>query len=141
MDKPLVYVTYIATTPEKLWQALTDEAFTQQYWGGNRIRSDWQVGSSVEAIDDKGEVDWEGEVLESEPPYRLGYTSQSPNTPDLQPTRVLFQIEAIGTRVKLTLIHENLETQSVMAMSQGWSAKLFSLKRLLEAEEFLVIAA
>jgi uncharacterized protein YndB with AHSA1/START domain len=141
MDKPLVYVTYIATTPENLWQALTDETFTQQYWGSNRIRSDWQVGSPVESIDEEGNIEWEGEVLEAEPPHRLAYTFQSPHSPDPQPTHVLFQIEAIGTQVKLTLIHENIAPQSVMIMSQRWSATLFSLKRLLEAEEFLVIAA
>ena len=48
MNEPkFVYVTYIATTPEKLWQALTDGAFTERYWFGTRIESDWTLGARV----------------------------------------------------------------------------------------------
>lgn len=72
MDKPqFVYVTYIATTPEQLWDALTSEEFTQKYWGGRRIQSDWQVGSPVKPVKENGDSDWEGEVLESDP--RIGF--------------------------------------------------------------------
>ena len=75
MDKPkFVYVSYIATTPEKLWQALTSGEFTRQYWGGRRIQSDWQVGSVVKHLGEDGGIDWEGKVLVSEPPRLLSYT-------------------------------------------------------------------
>jgi uncharacterized protein YndB with AHSA1/START domain len=82
MAKPtLVYVTYIATTLEKLWEALTSEAFIQQYWGDGQLQSDWQVGSSVQHVNQDGESDWQGEVLQSEPPHRLSYTFQPFNVP------------------------------------------------------------
>jgi uncharacterized protein YndB with AHSA1/START domain len=72
MDKPrFVYVTYVATTVEKLWQALTDGEFTRRYWGGRRIASDWQVGSPVKHVREDGGVDWQGEVLQSERPRLL----------------------------------------------------------------------
>ena len=77
MDKPtFVYVTYIATTPEQLWDALTSESFTQQYWQDGQLQSDWQVGSSVQHVGSDGESNWQGEVLQSEPPHRLTYSFQ-----------------------------------------------------------------
>ncbi|NJO40281.1 MAG: ATPase [Cyanobacteria bacterium CRU_2_1] len=140
-DKPqFVYVTYIATTPEQLWDALTSEAFTQQYWGGRRIQSDWRVGSPVEPVEDDGDSDWEGEVLESDPPHRLSYTFQSPGSNAAHPTRVVFDLQPIGSTVKLTLTHDDLDTKGFMAISQGWSASLSSLKSLLERKP-LVLAA
>jgi uncharacterized protein YndB with AHSA1/START domain len=142
MDKPqFVYVTYIATTPEKLWKALTGEEFTQKYWGGRRIQSDWQVGSPVKHIKDDGDSDWEGEVLESDPPHRLSYTFQSPGSNEEHPSCVVFELEPNGSTVKLTLTHDNLDAQGFMAISRGWSAILSSLKSLLETGEPLVFAA
>jgi uncharacterized protein YndB with AHSA1/START domain len=74
MSKPAtVYVTYIASTRQKLWQALTDAEFTRQYWFG-RVVSDWQVGSKVEYHGANGNVGWEGRVLESDEPNLLSYT-------------------------------------------------------------------
>ena len=61
----IVYVTYIATTAEKLWEALTDGEFTRRYWGGRRIQSDWKVGSPVRHVREDGGIDWQGEVLQS----------------------------------------------------------------------------
>lgn len=142
MDKPqFVYVTYIATTPEKLWEALTGEEFTQKYWGGRRIQSNWRVGSPVKPVKDDGDSDWEGEVLESDPPHRLSYTFQSPGATEAHPSRVLFELEPNGSTVKLTLTHDNLDTRGYMALSRGWSAILSSLKSLLETGEPLVFAA
>jgi uncharacterized protein YndB with AHSA1/START domain len=136
MDKPtFVYVTYIATTLEQLWDALTDEAFTQQYWGEGQLQSDWQVGSSVEHINPDGEPDWQGEVLQAEPPYRLAYSVQQFDEMDLPPSRVRFELKQSGTTVKLTLIHDRLDTQSCMALSSHWTTRLSDLKRLLELEE------
>ena len=77
-EKPsFVYVTYIATTPEKLWQALTDGTLTRQYWYGRRVESDWKVGSTVTfwyETEDGEAVSDRGIVLESKPPRRLSYT-------------------------------------------------------------------
>lgn len=141
MDKPtFVYVTYIATTLEKLWEALTSEAFTQQYWGDG-LQSDWQVGSSVQHLNQDGESDWQGEVLQSEPPYRLAYTFQSLDAIEAQPSRVRFELEQYGATVKLTLIHDRLDIQSCMNASHRWTAKLSYLKRLLEIEDVLALVA
>jgi uncharacterized protein YndB with AHSA1/START domain len=136
MDRPtFVYVTYIATTLEQLWDALTDEAFTQQYWGEGQLQSDWQVGSSVQHINPDGEPDWQGEVLQSEPPHRLAYSFQQSDEIDLPPSRVRFELKQAGATVKLTLIHDRLDTQSCMTANSQWTSYLADLKRLLELEE------
>jgi uncharacterized protein YndB with AHSA1/START domain len=68
MNKPtFVYVTYIATTLEQLWEAIVSEEFTQQYWSFGQLQSDWQVGSSVQHVNQDGETESVGEVLESSP--------------------------------------------------------------------------
>jgi uncharacterized protein YndB with AHSA1/START domain len=153
MDKPtFVYVTYIATTLEQLWEALTSEAFTAQYWGDGQLQSEWQVGDSVEHVNAQGELDWQGTVLQSERPHRLTYTVQPSNpsldeadTPiDLHPSRVRFQLEQAGQTVKLTLIHDRLDmrldAQSCMILNQHWIVTLANLKRLLEAIALEAIA-
>src|SRR5215471_13777937 len=74
MPKPeFIYVTYIETTPEKLWQALTDSDFTRRYWFDTEVRSNWKVGSPF-ALVMNGEVTDTGEILEADPPRRLSYT-------------------------------------------------------------------
>src|ERR1700747_785134 len=75
MSKPeFIYVTYIETTPEKLWHALTDGDFTARYWFGARLRSDWKVGSSFEMVRSDGTVSDAGKVVEVDPPRKLAYT-------------------------------------------------------------------
>jgi len=141
MDKPtFVYVTYIATTLEQLWEAITSVAFTQQYWEGE-LQSDWQVGSSVQQIDRDGESEGIGEVLESQPPYLLSYTFGSSNVTGAVPDRVRFELEQYGATVKLTLIHDRLDTQSCMRVSRRWTASLSYLKRLLEIEDVFALVA
>jgi uncharacterized protein YndB with AHSA1/START domain len=140
-EKPsFVYVTYIATTPEKLWQALTDGALTRQYWYGRRVESDWKVGSTVtfwydaedgEAVSDRGIV------LESDPPRRLSYTWHVEFAEELRdehPSRVTLEIEPNGKEVKLTLIHDEFEPGSKIleGVRSGWPAILASLKTMLE---------
>lgn len=140
MDKPtFVYVTYIATTIEQLWEAITSESFTQQYWQDEQLQSDWQVGSSVQQTNADGELEETGEVLQSEPPYRLAYTLQPLDA--TAPSRIRFMLDQHGAKVKLTLIHDRLDTQSYMSMSHNWSVRLSTLKRLLELEMAIVFAA
>lgn len=142
MAKPtFVYVTYIATTLEKLWEALTSEAFTQQYWGDGQLQSDWQVGSFVQHVNQDGESEGIGQVLQSEPPHRLAYTFGSPGATEVQPSRVRFELEQYGATVKLTLIHDRLDAQSCMNVSRRWTASLSYFKRLLEIEEVLALVA
>jgi uncharacterized protein YndB with AHSA1/START domain len=148
MDKPtFVYVTYIATTLEQLWDDLTSAAFTQQYWGDGQLQSNWQVGDSVQHVNSEGEPDWQGEVLQSERPYRLAYSVQSSDAadisdafddPEVHLSRVRFELEQYEHTVKLTLIHDRLDTQGCLTASYRWPASLSYLKRLLEIEVRLV---
>ncbi len=131
-----VYVTYISTTPEKVWSALQDAEMTKLFWGRARNVSDWQVGSTWTHgnYDDANDIDVTGKVVESEPPKRLVVTWQSAKAPDDPPSRVTYLIESVFGAVRLTVIHDELVPGSAMlkGVSSGWPAILSSLKTLLE---------
>jgi uncharacterized protein YndB with AHSA1/START domain/DNA-binding transcriptional ArsR family regulator len=134
-DKPtFVYVTYIESTPEKVWQALTDPDLTAQYWGHRNV-SDWQVGSGWEhqRTDGTGIADVIGTVDESSPPTRLVTTWADPEDATAEPSRVTFDIEPYGQIVRLTVTHENLADEVDRdAVAAGWPAVLSNLKSLIE---------
>jgi uncharacterized protein YndB with AHSA1/START domain len=137
MSKPeFVYVTYIETTPEKLWHALTDGNFTERYWFGARLRSDWKVGSSFEMVRSDGAVSDAGKVIEVDPPRRLAYTfvNLSDRYKNEFPALATFDLEPHGTLVKLTLTHQGFAEGSKFldGISKGWPAILSSLKSILE---------
>ena len=138
MDRPaFVYVTYIATTPEKLWEALTDGEFTRRYWGGRRIESDWNVGSPVRHVREDRGIDWQGEVLQSERPRLLSYRFHmqiSNEHRGERPSRVTFELQPMGSVVRLTLTHEDFDPDSrtYETTRHGWPAIMSSLKSLLE---------
>ena len=115
MTKPsFVYVTYIRTSPEKLWQALTDGSVTRQYWAGRRVESDWTVGAPVTFWFD-GKVSDSGKVLECDPPRRLSYSFHVEFVEALRsepPSRVTFEIEKLDAQVKLTVTHDEFEPGS-----------------------------
>src|SRR4051812_10342321 len=153
-DKPsFVYTTYITTTPERLWQALTDPTFTKRYWGLS-FDTDWQPGSKMiwdhvgVRIDDPEQV-----VLEAEPYRRLAYPWHT-FTPELTESldltdevraritaeprsKVSFDIEDLDGRVRLTVLHEGFERDSVVVtmVGGGWPRVLSDLKTLLETGE------
>ena len=148
-----VYTTYIKTTPERLWQALTDPAFTRRWWQTS-FETDWKVGSPM-VWDNNGITiaDPEQVVLESEPHRRLAYTWHT-FTPELKSrfgmdeelfaklaaerrSRVTFDIEPAGDLVKLTVIHDDFDPGSTAAtmVRNGWPVFLSSLKTLLETGE------
>lgn len=136
-----VYVTYIESTPERVWHALTDAELTGEFWGHRNI-SDWQVGSRWEhvRVDGSGAVDVVGKVLESVPPTKLVITFDDPNEPERMegPSRVTFDIEAYGEIVRLTVTHENLATATHYEnVSMGWPAVMANLKSLLETGHVL----
>jgi len=137
MNEPkFVYVTYIATTPQKLWKALTEGAFTRQYWFGQSIESDWALGSRV-VFRSGSEVHDYGEVLECEPCRRLSYSWHVEYHEVFRrekPSRVTSELEPMGNEVKLTVTHEQFEPGSRVrdAVSNGWPLILASLKSLLE---------
>ncbi|MGA9456010.1 MAG: SRPBCC family protein [Pseudolabrys sp.] len=142
MSRPsFIYVTYINSTPERVWQALTDPAFTRKYWVNHRNASDWKVGSEWrhEDYDDASLVDIAGHVVESAPPRHLVLTWVPPKDAEIphKVSRVTFDIETYGDGVRLTVTHSELEPDSAMlsGISRGWPLVLSSLKTLLETGE------
>jgi uncharacterized protein YndB with AHSA1/START domain len=129
------YVTYIDTSAEALWEALTSPDFTRQYWGGRSIQSDWTVGSRVVHLRENGEFDWHGEILQCERPEVLSYSFQGPEDDDPE-SRVTFELEPYGSVIRLTVTHTDLaDRKEYNGISQGWPAILSSLKSLLERGE------
>jgi uncharacterized protein YndB with AHSA1/START domain len=140
-DRPtFVYVTYIHSTPENVWHALTDAELTGAYWGHHNV-SDWQPGSRWEhqRSDGSGIADVVGTVLETAPPRRLVMTFDAPGEqPPGGPSTVTFEIEPYRDIVRLTVTHENLADQDAYhAVSAGWPAVLANLKSLLETGQVL----
>jgi uncharacterized protein YndB with AHSA1/START domain len=138
-----IYVSYIETTPEKLWEALTSSDFTKRYWWDTRVVSDWKVGSPFSLVLNGRTTDV-GEVLEAERPRRLSYTFRhilNEAARNERPSRVTFVLEPHGKLVKLTLTHEDFAEDSVVidGISKGWPAIMSSLKSLLESGEALII--
>jgi uncharacterized protein YndB with AHSA1/START domain len=144
MSKPeFVYVTYIETTPEKLWEALTNSEFTKRYWFGSEVRSDWKVGSPFALVTD-GKTTDSGEILVADPPRRLSYTFKHQLFEELRNepvTKVVFAIEPHGKIVKLTVTHEGFVEGGKLlgAVSNGWPAILSGLKSLLETGHVVAI--
>ena len=137
-----VYVTYIRTTPEKLWQALLEPEFTRQYWAGTWQESEWKVGASWKIMIPDGRLGDHGEVLEIDPPRRLVLSWQNEFMPELRDegfSRLTYELEPQGTSVKLTVIHEidRPDSKLIGAVSEGWPHILASLKSLLETGESL----
>jgi uncharacterized protein YndB with AHSA1/START domain len=134
MSKPeFVYTTYIETTAEKLWNALTDGDFTESYWFGHRVTSNWRVGSPY-GFANEGKPTVEGKVLESDPPRRLAYTwnNRKDAAKGEGTSRVTFDIEPLGKAVKLTVTHDQLEEKTLRDISGGWPLVIASLKSMLE---------
>jgi uncharacterized protein YndB with AHSA1/START domain len=153
-----VYTTYIRTTPEQLWRALTEPAFTRRYWGGTALESDWQVGSPIKLQNgpDQEFKDVDQQVLAYDPYTLLSYswhTYQPEHAPLFgwddaelaehtreQRSKVTFELEPAGETVKLTVTHDGFEPGSPMLeavsgkrdFSGGWPQLLADLKTLLE---------
>ncbi len=156
VDKPaFIYTTYIQTTPERLWQALTEPAFTERYWAIT-FDSAWKPDSTM-AWHTRGLTiaDSEQVVLESQPYSRLSYTwhtftpewadsldlaDDARNRLAAEPrSKVTFEIEPLGEQVKLTVIHDDLEPGGITGslISQGWPRVVANLKTLLETGDAL----
>lgn len=139
-ELPFIYVVYIRTTPERLWEALTNPEFTRQYWGGLSNVSDWKKGAKWQLVarDENDDVYVVGEVLESVPPKRLVLTWADPDdTADR--SRVTFEIEPIEDMVRLNVLHGDFTAGSDMKgkISGGWPRVLSSLKSYLETGKAL----
>jgi uncharacterized protein YndB with AHSA1/START domain len=138
-----VYVTYIRTTPERLWSALTDADFTARYWLGARAESEWKVGSSWRLAFADGRIADTGEIVEIDPPKRLVIQWRNEFKPELKAegySRCTIELEPAGDAVKLTITHEmdRAESKFIQAVSGGWPLILSNLKSLLETGEIAV---
>jgi uncharacterized protein YndB with AHSA1/START domain len=132
-----VYVSYIRTTPEKLWAALTDAAFIKQYWFGMHCECKWTAGSSWTLISGDGQIFDSGEIVEAEPPRRLVIRWQHQNRPELKaegPSLCTMELEPSGTAVKLSITHtiDCDPSKFIEAVSGGWPKVISNLKSLLE---------
>jgi len=147
MSKPsFVYVTYIATTIERLYQALTSAEFTERYMFGRRVESTWKVGAPVRYLGRDGKLSDSGEVLEADPPRRLVFTWRVEFDDALRRegySKVTFELEPLGGEVKLTVVHDELREGSgvLKGISGGWPKALASLKSLLETGRPLAISS
>lgn len=137
-----VYVTYIETTPEKLWEALTNPEFTRQYWFDIAVSSDWKVGSPITYLRD-GKATVEGKVLAFDRPKLLSYTFRDVvgDASGEPPTKVTLELEPeLGTKtVRLTVTHTDFVPNSKHrpSIAGGWPAVLSGLKSLLETGKAL----
>jgi uncharacterized protein YndB with AHSA1/START domain len=141
-DSRFVYVTYIRTTPEKLWQALLEPEFTRQYWCGNWQDCEWKPGSSWKLMTPDGRVADVGEIVEIEPQRKLVLTWRHEFRPEMHAegySRLTYEIESLKESVKLTVIHEidKPDSKLIAGVSSGWPMILASLKSLLETGESL----
>jgi uncharacterized protein YndB with AHSA1/START domain len=136
-----IYSLFIRTTPEKLWQALTDSEVTKKYFFSESVQSDWKVGSEWHSSGPAGSRDVEGKVLESDPPRRLVITWHILYDPALsnESSRVTYLLEPRGEMCKLTVTHDVTDAPKTAAhvSADGWQWVLSSLKSLLETGQAL----
>ncbi|MEE8118932.1 MAG: SRPBCC family protein [Gammaproteobacteria bacterium] len=132
------YQTYIRSSADKIWQALTDPEFTVQYFHATRVQSSWQSGSTIEYLMPDDSVAVTGEVIECNPPSRLAITWQAKYSPELAnepPSRVVFEITELEDGVcRLSVTHDNFQpgSKTFEQIQPGWDPILCSLKSLLE---------
>src|SRR5438105_12220692 len=141
----IVYTIYIASTPEKVWQALTTADFSRQYFFGNAVEVDLKVGGAYLVRTPDGALHISGEVIECDPLRKLTVTFNV-NWPalveKLGPTLVTYEIEQAGDAVKLTMLqsHDRPISDDILSGGrQGWPAILSSLKSVLETGQPLAI--
>jgi uncharacterized protein YndB with AHSA1/START domain len=138
MSKPeFVYVTYIKTTPEKLWEALTSREISKLYWFGAHLESEWKVGAPWKIVFPDGRVADSGEILECDKPRRIVIKWRNEWSPEHHAegySRCTMDIEPTDGAVKLTVMHtiERETSNFIGAVSGGWPKILSNLKSLLE---------
>lgn len=139
-ESRFIYVTYIRTTADKLWQALFDPEFTRRYFKETWQESDWKPGSSWRMVRPDGQTLNSGKVLEIEPQRRLTVSWRHEEPAELREegySRCTFELEPQGSCVKLTIIHEidRPDSKLIQGVSGGWPLFLSSLKSMLEGGE------
>jgi uncharacterized protein YndB with AHSA1/START domain len=144
-ESQFVYVTYIRTTPEKLWKALTEPEFTRRYWMGTTQESEWKPGASWKILFADGRMADSGEIDEIDPPRRLALKWRNEIFPEMTAegySRLTYELELTGEAVKLTVTHtmDKSESKFIKAVSGGWPMILSGLKSLLETGKSLELA-
>jgi uncharacterized protein YndB with AHSA1/START domain len=143
LERPMekVFEIYIRTTPERLWEAITDSEIRSKYTFGNAVTSDWTVGSRVEMTNPRFDgLLAEGEVLEVDPPRRLVQTMVALWSDEVRsegPSRVTWDIEPVGDSCRLTVTHDELREGANDEIYGGWPMILSGLKTWLETGELL----
>ncbi|HXJ92256.1 MAG TPA: SRPBCC family protein [Terriglobia bacterium] len=142
-ESAFVYVTFIRTTAERLWSALTSADFMKEYWFGMHLKSEWKVGAQWQMIFADGRVADGGEVVEFEPPKRLVLSWRNEFRPELKAegyARCVIELEPVSEAVKLTITHtmDRPESKFIKAVSNGWPQILSNLKSLLETGQIVL---
>ena len=132
-----VYVTFIRTTPERLWSALTTNEFMKEYWFGVQFKTEWKAGAQWEMLYPDGRVTDAGEILEFDPPKRLVLKWRNEFKPELKAEGYglcVIELAPISEAVKLTITHtiDRADSKLIEAVSGGWPRILSNLKSLLE---------
>jgi len=138
-----VYVSYIRTSIEKLWQSLITPEFQQQYWLGAKFETEWKQGATWRLTFADGRVADTGEIVEYDPPRRMVLKWRNEFRPELTAegfSRCVFEVEQAGNAVKLRITHtiDVPESKFIEAVSGGWPQILSNLKSLLETGEICI---
>jgi len=142
-ESSFVYVTFIRTTPEKLWSALTDPKQMKQYWFGMHIETEWKKGAEWRMLFPDGRVADTGKILEFDRPKRIQFKWRNEFRPELKAegfTLCTMDLEPVGATVRLTITHsiERAQSKLIEAVSGGWPKILSNLKSLLETGQVIL---
>ena len=145
-ESRFVYVTFIRTTPERLWSALTDGNQMKEYWFGMNFQTEWKAGAAWQMVFPDGSVADKGEILELERPKRIRLKWRNEFRPELKEegfALCTLEIEPYGDAVRLSIAHtiERAESKFIQAVSGGWPKILSNLKSLLETGKVVLTEA
>jgi len=145
-ESSFAYVTFIRTTPEKLWSALTDVTQMKEYWFGMQLKTEWKTGAPWKMVFPDGKVADTGEILELERPRRIRLKWRNEFRPELKAEGFAvctIEIEPYGDAVRLSIMHtiERADSKFIHAVSGGWPKILSNLKSLLETGQVVLTEA
>lgn len=145
-ESSFVYVTFIRTTPERLWSALTDPSQMKEYWFGMQVKTEWKAGAEWQMVFPDGRVADTGEILELDRPKRIRLKWRNEFKPELKAegfSLCTMELEPAGAAVRLTITHtiERADSRFIRAVSGGWPKILSNLKSLLETGEVALTEA
>lgn len=145
-ESNFVYVTFIRTTPEKLWAALTDPSQMKEYWFGMHFKTEWKLGAEWQMLFPDGRVADTGEILELDPPTKIALKWRNEFRPELKAegfSLCTIELEPYGSSVRLSIVHtiERAESKFIQAVSGGWPKILSNLKSLLEGGQVVLTEA